>query len=139
MKACLLPVLLASLSAAAIAAAPAAESGKTCTCACPSAGSASGAGCGGDTAGATAPAASSDAIKRHPLKGVIVAVRPEQSALTVKHEEIPGVMRAMTMQFKVDAATLKQAQKGQAITGLMSRQNNEWVLEDVKFVAAPKR
>jgi len=139
MKARLLPVLLASLSAAACAAAPAADRGKTCTCACPAGGSASGSGCCAGTAGATAPAAASDAVKRHPLKGVIVSVRPDQSALTVKHEEIPGVMRAMTMQFKVDAATLKQAQKGQAITGLMSRQNNEWVLEDVKFVDAPKR
>jgi Cu/Ag efflux protein CusF len=54
----------------------------------------------------------------------------------VKHEEIPGVMRAMTMMFKVDAATLKNVQKGQTITGQMSRQGNDWVLEDVKAVAA---
>jgi Cu/Ag efflux protein CusF len=75
-----------------------------------------------------------DAVKRHPLKGVIAAVDAGKSALMVKHEEIPGVMRAMTMQFKVDAATLKSARKGQAITGLMSRQGSDWVLEEVKFV-----
>lgn len=76
-------------------------------------------------------------VKRHPLKGVITGVMAEKSALLVKHEAIPGVMRAMTMMFKVDATTLKSAKEGQAITGLMSRQGSDWVLEDVKL-AAPK-
>lgn len=77
-----------------------------------------------------------DGIKRHPLKGVVVAVNAERSAVMIKHEEIVGVMRAMTMMFKVDAAALKGIQKGQTITGMMSRQGNEWVLEDVKVVPA---
>jgi Cu/Ag efflux protein CusF len=76
----------------------------------------------------TAPAA----IKRHPLRGVITAVDAEKSALRVKHEAIPGVMGAMTMQFKVDAAAVKAAKVGDAITALMSRQGNSWVLEDIK-------
>jgi hypothetical protein len=38
--------------------------------------------------------------KRHPLRGVITAVHAERSALMVKHEQIPGVMRAMTMLFR---------------------------------------
>ena len=76
------------------------------------------------------------AIKRHPLKGVITSVLADQSALMVKHEEIPGVMRAMTMLFKVDGATLQSARKGQGITGLMSRQGDDWVLEEVKLAAA---
>lgn len=83
------------------------------------------------------PAEKADAIQRHPLRGVITAVVTEASALRVKHEEIPGVMRAMTMQFKVDAATLKAVKVGDAITGLMSRQGAHWVLEDVKPAAAP--
>lgn len=53
----------------------------------------------------------------------------------VKHEEIPGVMRAMTMMFRVDEATLKSVQKGQSITAMMSRQADEWWLHDVKVVA----
>ena len=74
--------------------------------------------------------------KRHPLRGVITGVLADQSAFLVKHEEIPGVMRAMTMMFKVDAATLKAFKPGDAITGLMSRQGRNWVLEDVKPAAA---
>jgi Cu/Ag efflux protein CusF len=74
-------------------------------------------------------------VQRHPLRGVITAVDVERSAIMVKHEEIPGVMRAMTMLFKVDAATLKAAQKGQTITGMMSRQGDDWWLHDVKIVS----
>jgi Cu/Ag efflux protein CusF len=82
--------------------------------------------------------ADAPAIKRHPLKGVITAVVADKSALMIKHEEIPGVMRAMTMMFKVDAATLKAAKEGRALTGLMSRQGDSWVLEEVKFAAEKK-
>jgi Cu/Ag efflux protein CusF len=87
---------------------------------------------------ATPPAAGSAPAKapaRHPLKGVVLDIRADRSALIVKHEEIPGVMRAMTMLFKVDAATLQSARKGQGITGLMSRQGDVWVLEEVRLAA----
>jgi Cu/Ag efflux protein CusF len=84
--------------------------------------------CHGDDAAAKTP----DAAKRHPLRGVITALDAERSALMVKHEEIPGVMPAMTMLFKVDAATLKAAKKGQAITAQMSREGDDWWLHDVK-------
>lgn len=80
--------------------------------------------------------APSEAPKRHPLKGVVVAVDAEQSALRVKHEDIPGVMRAMTMQFKVDASTLKTVKAGDAITAQMSRAGAIWWLHDVKVVSA---
>ncbi|MFM7749404.1 MAG: copper-binding protein [Opitutaceae bacterium] len=79
-----------------------------------------------------AKAETAAAVKRYPLKGVITSVLPDRSALMVKHEEIPGFMRAMTMMFKVDAATLKSAKKGDAITGMMSRQGDDWVLEEVR-------
>ena len=85
------------------------------------------------------PAAKKTAApKRYPLRGVITAVQADRSALMVKHEEIPGVMRAMTMLFKVDAATLKSVQKGQTITGMMSREGTDWVLHDVKVVPEKK-
>ncbi len=82
----------------------------------------------------TAPATASTPTpaKKHPLRGVITGIMADRSALLVKHEAIPGVMRAMTMMFRVDAATLAAAREGQTITGLMSRQGDAWVLEEVK-------
>lgn len=80
--------------------------------------------------------ADDDALKRHPLKGVVIDVLAGKSALLVKHEEIPGVMKAMTMLLTVDAPTLKSpaATKGTAITGQLVRKAGDWWLEDVKVV-----
>lgn len=80
----------------------------------------------------TATEAKPDAAKRHPLKGVIVDILANQSALLVKHEEIPGYMKPMTMLFKVDDATLKAAIKGQIITGTLVEKADGFWLEDVK-------
>jgi len=90
--------------------------------------------CGANLAAAVAQP---DAPKRHPLKGVIINVVADKSALLVKHEEIPGVMKAMTMLLKVDADTLKSsaATKGTAITGFLVRKTDGWWLEEV--AAAP--
>ena len=70
------------------------------------------------------------APQRHPLKGVVVDVLADKSALLVKHEAILGVMKAMTMLFQVDAATLKSpaATKGAVITGFLVRKTDGWWL-----------
>jgi hypothetical protein len=82
------------------------------------------------------PAGAPAVPQRHPLRGVITSAIADKSAFMIKHEEIPGVMRAMTMLFKVDEATFKAFKVGDALTGQMSRQGNNWVLEDVKPAAA---
>ena len=85
----------------------------------------------------TAPEAPA-APRGHPLKGVIVAVVAEKSALLVKHEEIPDVMDAMTMLLKVDAATLAAAKKDQAITARLVKKADGWWLQDVKIAETVK-
>jgi Cu/Ag efflux protein CusF len=105
---------------------------KNCGCAC----------CKGREVCCCQPAEPSAAepAKSHPLRGVIVAVNPERAELTVKHEAIPGVMRAMTMVFRVDAATTQVVRTGQAITARMMRVADEWWLKDVKAVTpSPER
>jgi Cu/Ag efflux protein CusF len=93
--------------------------------------------CFEDAPAAPAATAGKDGLKRHDLRGVVTNIYADRSALLVRHEEIPGFMRPMTMLFKVDAATLQAARKGQTITARMSRQGSDWVLEDVKVVAQP--
>jgi Copper binding periplasmic protein CusF len=78
-----------------------------------------------------------DPAKRYPLKGVIVDILAERSALLVKHEEIPGYMKAMTMLLKVDAATLAAAAKGQAITATLVERADGFWLEEVTPVRTP--
>ncbi len=79
------------------------------------------------------------AVKSHPLRGVVTKVQPESSSLMVKHEAIPGVMRAMTMLFKVDAEVVGRIKLGETITAKMSRVNDEWRLDDVRVVPAASK
>ncbi len=73
----------------------------------------------------------------HPLKGVIVEILAAKSSLLVEHEEIPGVMSAMTMLLKVDAPTLAAAKKGQSITATLVKKSDGWWLESVTPVISP--
>lgn len=87
--------------------------------------------CGMKPASSTVVSDSQDAPKGHPLKGVVVSVLADKSALLVKHEEIPGVMKAMTMLLKVDAEALKAVRAGDAVTGLLVRKADGWWLDAV--------
>lgn len=52
--------------------------------------------------------------ERYPLTGVVVTADPAKKILVVTHDEIPGYMPAMTMEFQVsigDAATAKPGQR----------------------------
>lgn len=125
---------LLSLFAVLFAPALAAGDAKNCGCGCCQGLAA----CCCQAAEPAAAAKPAPGSTRHPLRGVVVAVQAEESAIMVKHEEIPGVMRAMTMLFKVDAAALKLVRKGATITAQMSRQGNEWWLHEVKVVDEKK-
>jgi len=134
-----LALALAALTPLTLRAATEKTTAKNCGCACCT----GKAVCCCNTADATpaSPAAANPSaptaapeIKRYALRGVVVAVDADKSALRVKHEEIPGFMRAMTMQFKVDAPTLAAAKVGATLSAQMSRQGKDWVLEAVKFL-----
>ncbi len=114
------PLLISLLLALPATAAPA-----NCGCDC----------CKGKDTCCCSPADASDQANapRHPLKGIVVDVVPERHALLVKHEDIPGVMRAMTMLLKVGPAPLREARKGQALTGQLTRRDDGWWLEDVEL------
>jgi len=87
---------------------------------------------------ATAAPVPAEQPKSHPLKGVIMGIMAEKTALLVKHEEVPGVMRAMTMMFKVEPAVLQQVKRGDAIKGLMSRRTDGWWLHEVEVTTPAK-
>lgn len=74
----------------------------------------------------------------HPLRGVVVEILADQQALLVEHEEIPGVMKAMTMVLKVDAAVLATVKKDQPITATLLKKSDGWWLLDVKPVPEAK-
>jgi protein SCO1/2 len=58
--------------------------------------------------------------KRYPIKGVVVAVNETERTAVVKHEDIPGYMAGMTMDFKIkNTADLKTMKPGDQITGTL--------------------
>lgn len=58
--------------------------------------------------------------KRYPIKGTVVAVNKTEHTATIKHEDIPGYMPGMTMEFKIKGdADLQVMKPGDAITGTL--------------------
>lgn len=74
----------------------------------------------------------------HPVKGVVMGLLPDKTALLVKHEAVPGVMRAMTMMFKVEPEVLARIKAGDAIAARMSRREDGWWLTEVKVINPSK-
>ncbi len=79
------------------------------------------AGCGRKEASvqAASEAPAQPAEKRYPLHGEIVSADAARKVLVVTHEEIPGYMPAMTMEFLVSAGDIANAKPGQRIRAEM--------------------
>jgi protein SCO1/2 len=90
-------------------------------------------GCGKPDRGATrVVAAAEKQPKRFPLKGEIIGVNRERGRLLVKHEEIPGYMPAMAMEFIVSPGDLANAREGQHITAeMVSNESDDYLLEKI--------
>lgn len=69
--------------------------------------------------------------KRYPLRGEVIAVKTPERILVVHHEEIPGYMPAMTMEFHASRGDVEIAKPGQRIRGEMYEKNGEAFLEKV--------
>ncbi|WP_415910455.1 SCO family protein [Oleiharenicola sp. Vm1] len=82
-----------------------------------------------DTASVAAPANPDE--KRYPLKGEIVRADLERKVLLVTHEEIPGYMPSMTMEFKASPGDLANAKPGQRIRAEMVEHRGEFSLEKI--------
>lgn len=72
-----------------------------------------------------------DFPKRFPIKGEIVRADRERKVLLVTHEEIPGYMPSMTMEFKASAGDLMNAKPDQRIRATMVEYKGEFSLEKI--------
>lgn len=67
----------------------------------------------------------------HVLTGTVVAINAERGTLLVQHNEVPGVMAAMTMEFHVGPGDLKVAREGLPIQAVMYQMSDGFWLERV--------
>src|SRR5205823_13413443 len=73
------------------------------------------------------------------VKGVVMAVKPETKEITIKHEEVPGYMEAMTMPFDVKSTNeLAGIAPGDAVSFRMIVTDTEgWIDQIKKIGTAP--
>lgn len=70
--------------------------------------------------------------KRFPLTGAVVKADPERLTLLVDHDEIPGYMPAMTMEFSVMLGDVLNAKEGARIRAeMVQREDGEFALEKI--------
>jgi protein SCO1/2 len=82
----------------------------------------------------TAPAT----LTTHPLRGEILRLDPARRTLLVHHEEIPGYMPAMTMEFTAPGTDFATLRPGQHLTArMLEGPPGEFRLEQVRLVAPP--
>jgi protein SCO1/2 len=75
------------------------------------------------------------AAREYPLQGQILKVEASRTQASVKHEEIPGFMAAMTMDYKVrEAKEYEGLQPGDLITATLVVESSDGYLRDVKKV-----
>jgi protein SCO1/2 len=73
----------------------------------------------------------------YPLRGTVVAVDVAERQITIAHEEIPGFMPAMTMDFVVlrkDAALLQGVSPGDQVTARLVVPDSRYWIEDLVVV-----
>ena len=84
-----------------------------------------------------APACSN--AKHYEMRGQVLAVNRDKVEILVKHEDIPGLMSAMTMPYKVRSVNmLDNLGPGDLITTQLEVDNNEGVIISLKKVGTAK-
>jgi protein SCO1/2 len=93
------------------------------------------AGCHRQSGQASQQGASS--VKHYMLRGRVVEVDPDQKAVTISHDAIPGFMGAMTMPYQVkDANVLTELHPGDRITAtLVDEDERKFYLDDFVITA----
>jgi protein SCO1/2 len=80
----------------------------------------------------TTEAAAAPEEKRYPLTGEVVSADVAHKTLVVQHDEIKGLMPAMTMEFAVSASDAAAAKPGQRIRAeLIPNAKGPWRLEKI--------
>jgi protein SCO1/2 len=70
--------------------------------------------------------------KSYPLSGEVVSADVARKVLVVRHDDIPGLMPAMTMEFAVSAVDVAAARPGQRIRAdLIPEEKGDWRLEHI--------
>jgi len=69
------------------------------------------------------------AAKEYDIKGKVTDVAPDKQAVTLDHEDIPGLMKAMKMKFAVaDPKVLEGIQAGDQVQGRLRAEDGKYTI-----------
>jgi len=86
-----------------------------------------------------APPVNSTALEVHDIKGEIVGLSAERRTLLVHHEEIPGYMPEMTMEFTIGDADFGSFKEGQRLAARMTQpEPGTFQLEGIRILDTEK-
>jgi protein SCO1/2 len=73
------------------------------------------------------------ATDQYPVKGKVIAVDAAKSAVKLDHEEIPGLMKAMEMEYTVaNADMLEGIKEGDEVQGHLKVDSGNYVITDLE-------
>jgi len=73
------------------------------------------------------------AEKQYEIKGEVVAVDPDGKKVTLDHEDIPGLMKGMEMEFTVeDPVILQGVEAGNLVQGRLVTKEGNYVITELK-------
>lgn len=65
----------------------------------------------------------------YPIRGKVLAVNPQKPSVTLDHEDIPGLMKGMEMEFAVDdAKMLEDIKIGDQVQGRLKKGRSGYVI-----------
>ena len=84
-------------------------------------------------AGCSQKSTEKSAAKVYDIKGKIVSIRPDKEGVTLDHEDIPGLMKVMKMEFLVeDARVLEGLQVGDQVQGKLKVESGSQMITELK-------
>jgi protein SCO1/2 len=84
-------------------------------------------------AGCSQKSTEKSAAKVYDIKGKIVSIRPDKEGVTLDHEDIPGLMKGMKMEFLVeDARVLEGLQVGDQVQGKLKVESGSQMITELK-------
>src|SRR4051812_33374782 len=93
------------------------------------------AGCGAQVTKEAAKAP--EPVRTFRVVGIVRKVEPDEKSVTIRHEEIPGFMAAMTMPFHVeDREALDSVQVGDKVAATLKVQGSHSELTDLEVTEA---
>lgn len=71
--------------------------------------------------------------KNYDIKGKVVAINTGKKPVTLDHEDIPGLMQAMQMDFAVEStAVLEGLKPGDQVEGRLKVRSGDYIITELK-------